>query len=186
MYKYIKRLLDIIMGIILFIILLPVMIITGIIVFIEVGIPIFYEITPREGRYKKPFQMYKFRTKTLGTQGMADHIRYTKVTKFLDITRINEFPQLWNIIRGDMSFVGPRPFIVGEKLPDCTIPEERYLIRPGVMGLYQSKSGRMGTHQAKLDADLEYYHKMSFTLDVKIVVSTPILVIKNLFVHYKK
>lgn len=184
--KYFKRICDIILAIILIIITLPIMIITGIIIYFNLGKPIFYEVTPREGRYKKPFQMYKFRTKTLNTRGMPDYIRYTKISKILDITRINELPQLFNILKGDMSFVGPRPFIINEILPPGEISYKRYLMRPGVTGLVQASGAQTINHKDKLKYDELYYDNFSFWYDLKIILKTPVWLIKYLIKYLKK
>ncbi|MDD4706235.1 MAG: sugar transferase [Bacilli bacterium] len=184
--KYVKRICDIILALILIIITLPIMLITGIIIYFNLGMPIFYEVTPREGRYRKPFQMYKFRTKTLNTRGMPDYIRYTKISKILDITRINELPQLFNILKGDMSFVGPRPFIINEKLPPGKISNKRYLLKPGVTGLAQASGAQTISHKDKLKYDEIYYDKISFWYDLKIIFKTPSWLIKYLIKYLKK
>lgn len=184
--KYIKRIFDFLLSIIFIIITFPIMIITGIIIYFNLGKPIFYEVTPREGKNKKPYQMYKFRTKRLNTRGMPDYIRYSKISKILDIARINELPQLFNILKGDMSFVGPRPFIVNEKLPPGEISNKRYLVRPGVTGLSQSTGGSSISHKDKLKYDEIYYDNMSFIYDLKIILKTPIWIIKNLFKYLRK
>lgn len=178
--KFFKRLFDILFSIILIILTFPIMIITGIITYFNLGSPIFYEFTPREGKHKKPYWMYKFRTKRLNTRGMPDNKRYSKISKIIDITRINELPQLFNILKGDMSFVGPRPFIVGEKLPDGEISPERYLLRPGVTGLSQASGGQTISHKDKLKYDEVYYKQVNFWYDLKIIVKTPIWVIRYL------
>ena len=142
--RYIKRLLDILIAIPLFIFFLPLMIITSILIHFSTGRPFLPEIRLREGKSKKPFKMYKFRSKIIGWEDKPYEERYTRITKIIDVTRINELPQLWNVIKGDMSIVGPRPFNVGEKLPDLLISEERYLVKPGITGLAQAKYGRGG------------------------------------------
>ena len=186
MYEnYIKRLIDILFSIILIIITFPVMIITFFVVYFNLGRPIFYEFTKREGKNKEPFQMYKFRTKTLNTRGMPDHIRYTKISKIIDITRINEFPQLFNVLKGDMSLVGPRPFIMNEELPPGDISQKRYLLKPGITGLAQVSGAVSLTHQAQLEYDEIYYDNLSFKNDLKILIKTPIAITKYLIRYYK-
>ncbi len=183
--KYIKRIMDIIFSFILIIITLPIMVITFFAVYFDLGRPIFYEFTKREGKNKKPFQMYKFRTKTLNTRGLPDHIRYTKISKIIDITRINELPQLFNVLKGDMSLVGPRPFIVNEKLPPGDISEKRYLLKPGITGLSQVSGAVYLTHKEQLKLDEIYYDNLSFINDFKILIKTPIAIIKYLICYYK-
>lgn len=174
--KYIKRILDIIIGSILFIILLPLILIVGIITLIDLGRPLFNHRKEKEGMNHKIFTMYKFRT-SLPKKNPDDDKILTPVSKIIDITRLNELPQLINVIKGDMSLVGPRPFLANDKtLPDMEISEKRYLVRPGITGLFQVRDG---SHEDKLKCDIEYYDNLSFTLDLAIVLLTPIAVFKK-------
>lgn len=176
--KYIKRLLDIVIASILFIILFPLILLTGIITYIELGSPIFNHRKQKEGLNHKIFIMYKFRTSLPKKEGSNAKV-FTKISKIIDYSRLNELPQLINIIKGDMSIVGPRPFIPGDKtLPKDEISEKRYLVRPGLTGLFQIKE--KGTHQEKLQCDIEYYDNLSFLLDLKIIIKTPLALIKKL------
>ena len=172
--KYIKRILDIIMSSILLIILSPIIIITYIITFFDLGTPLHNKVRERYGMNKKVFVMYKIRTKKL-----PDNNEFSKISYFIDKTRLNELPQLLNVIKGDMSLVGPRPFIPGEVLPKGHISEKRYLIRPGITGLAQVRAGRYISHAGKLRCDVEYYDNMSFIYDVKIIFKTIIVLFKN-------
>ena len=155
--KYIKRLLDIILSFILIIILFPLMLIISLIVLVDLGLPLFNEIREREGLNKKTFIMYKFRTKKAnsGTKNSSDC--YTTISRILDRFRLNELPQLFNVLIGDMSLVGPRPFIPGEKLPAGDISPKRYLVRPGITGLAQVNGGRSLTHKEKLKYDIALF-----------------------------
>lgn len=173
MYKnYIKPSLDFIIALILLIILFPVMIITIIITIIDLGFPIYNRLREREGKNKKTFIMYKIRTKTKPTKANGYKEEYTKVSRIIDSFRLNEIPQLINVIKGDMSLVGPRPFIPGEELPEGRISEKRYKVRPGITGLAQVNGGRAITHKAKLRYDEIYYDNLSFKMDVKIIFKT--------------
>ena len=173
MYKnYIKPVLDFIIAIILFIVLLPILIITIIITAIDLGFPIYNRLRSREGKNKKPFLMYKIRTKTLPKKANGYKEEYTKVSRIIDRFRLNEIPQLINVIKGDMSLVGPRPFIPGEELPEGRISEKRYKVRPGITGLAQVSGGRAITHKEKLRYDEIYYDNLSFKMDVKIILKT--------------
>ena len=175
--KYIKRLLDIIIGSILFIILLPLILIVALITLIVLGRPLFNHRKEKEGMNHKIFTMYKFRT-SLPKAHVDDDKILTPVTKILDVTRLNELPQLINVIKGDMSLVGPRPFLANDKtLPDMEISEKRYLVRPGITGLFQVRDG---THEDKLKCDIIYYDNLSFTLDLAIVLLTPIAIFKKI------
>lgn len=137
-----------------------------IITYFNLGRPIFNERKNREGMHKKTFIMYKFRTKKIGQEA------FTKISKFIDIFRLNELPQLFNILKGDMSFIGPRPFIPNDDLPKDVISPKRYLVRPGIMGLAQANGGRKITHHKKLEYDILYYDNLSFLFDLKIFFKT--------------
>ena len=175
--KYIKRVLDLVFGILLFIILLPLTLLTGLLVYIDLGLPIFNHRKQKEGQYHKIFTMYKFRT-SLPKNSENDDKIYTKLSRIIDRTKLNELPQLINVIKGDMSIVGPRPFIPNDStLPKDEISEKRYLVKPGMTGLFQIRGG---THKDKLACDIEYYDNLSFLLDLKIVLLTPISIIKRI------
>ncbi len=167
--KFFKPLLDFILSLILILLLWPIMLIVAIITYIDLGTPIYNTIRKREGKNRKTYIMYKFRTKKLGTEYNP---QYTKVSKIIDRLRLNELPQLFNVLKGEMSLVGPRPFIPGEVLPDGKISQKRYMIRPGITGLAQVSGGRGITHEEKLKYDEIYYDNMSFWLDFKIVCKT--------------
>ncbi len=174
--KYIKRLLDFIISLILIIVLAPLMIIIALIVLIDLGLPIHNEIREREGLNKKIFIMYKFRTKKLKSKNLKN--KFTKVSRVIDRTRLNELPQLFNVLKGDMSLVGPRPFIPGDDLPAGEISPKRYLVRPGMTGLAQANGCRNLTHKEKLKYDVIYYDNLSFKNDFKIIMKTIINVFK--------
>lgn len=171
--KYIKRILDIIISLFLIILLLPLMFLVMIITFIDLGLPLHNLLREREGMNKKPYVMFKFRTKVLDPDGTTKSNTYTKVSGFLDKTRLNELPQLFNVLLGQMSIVGPRPFIPGESDQfKGRISEKRYLVKPGITGLAQISGGREITNKRKFQCDIEYYDNLSFWLDLKIVLIT--------------
>ena len=119
--------------------------------------------------YHRSIIMYKFRTKKLGTEHKPE---YTKVSRIIDKLRLNELPQLFNVLKGEMSLVGPRPFIPGDELPAGEISKKRYMIRPGITGIAQVSGGRDITHKKKLEYDVIYYDNMSLGLDLKIILKT--------------
>ena len=170
MYKYIKRILDIILSLILIIILLPLFILIYLILLITLKEQIIYKQI-REGKNKNPFTMYIFRTMILDTN-IKDKDRITKVGRILRNLSIDELPQLFNVLKGDMSLVGPRPFIVGETLPKDHIDELRYSVRPGMTGYAQVQGKRKLSHKNKLKYDVEYAKKYSLILDIKIMFLT--------------
>ena len=115
--------------------------------------------------------MYKFRT-MINNNLLSDKDRITKVGRILRNTSLDELPQLFNILKGDMSIIGPRPFIVGETLPDDFIDNVRYTVRPGMTGYAQIHGKRKVTHKKKLEYDVWSAKNLSFKLDVKILVLT--------------
>lgn len=179
-YWYVKRLLDIILSLILIIITLPLMLTTMILLVINLGFPIFNQRRYREGLYKKSFLMFKFRTKLMDSDNLPRSERYTKLSHLIDNLKLNELPQLFNILFGHMSFVGPRPFIPDEELPDGKISDKRYYVRPGLTNLAFVSNGKLLTHKQKLLYDVEYYDNFGFKQDLSIFLKTPICIIKKL------
>lgn len=178
MYKdIVKPLLDFVISLILVILLLPVIAIIAIIIRIDLGKPIYNLKREREGKNKRTFLMYKFRTKILDQDGSTDSASYTKISRVIDKYRLNELPQLFNVLKGEMSLVGPRPFIPGDELYPGEISEKRYMVRPGITGLAQVHGGRNIYHKQKLAYDVEYYDNLSFKLDLNILIIT----VKELF-----
>lgn len=173
--KYIKRLLDIILSLVLIIVLSPLFLITLILVLIDVGTPVIFKQT-REGMHKKPYTMYKFRIMDFNYDAPRE-TRMTKLGKFLDVYKFNELPQLINVLKGDMSLVGPRAFIPGDPLPKKP-PKERYFVRPGLTGLAQVNGVRQISHEDKIKYDILYHEQISFWTDLKIILKTPIALIK--------
>ena len=171
--KLVKLTLDFLFALLLILLLWPLMGIVALITWIDLGLPLHNLLREREGKNKKTYIMYKFRTKALDSDGHTFSNTYTKVSRFIDKTRLNELPQLFNILFGQMSFVGPRPFIPGEsdKFKDIIDPK-RYMMRPGVTGLAQINGGRSISTKTKLKYDVEYYDNMSFWLDLKIIFIT--------------
>lgn len=173
MYReYIKPMLDFVISLALLLVLWPVMLITAIVTFFDLGLPIHNRLRRREGKNKKPYIMYKIRTKTMPTAKNGYKEEYTKISRIIDRLRLNELPQLINVLKGEMSLVGPRPFIPGEELPEGHVSDKRYKMKPGLTGLAQVNGGRAITHKNKLHYDEVYYNNMSFWLDVKIIFKT--------------
>ena len=169
--KYIKRILDIIISIILIILLLPLFIIMYIITKIEFTGNAIYK-QKRIGLFEKNFTIYKFKT-------MDDKTKMvTKVSRLIRKIGIDEIPQLFNVLKGDMSLIGPRPFIEGDTLPSM-YNKKRHTVRPGITGLAQIKGRTTLTHKEKLKYDDIYIDNISFKLDIEIFFKTIISVIKK-------
>lgn len=170
MYKYVKRFLDIILSGIFIIILSPIFILIYIILLVTLKEQIIYKQV-REGKDKKTFTMYKFRTMIIDTT-IPDKDRITKFGRLLRNLSIDELPQLFNVLKGDMSLIGPRPFIVGEPLPKDRIDKIRYSVKPGMTGYAQIHGKRKLSHKDKLKYDVEYAKTYSLILDIKIIFLT--------------
>jgi len=163
-------------------ILWPVLLITSLIVLLKLGFPIFF-IQERVGLNGKTFRLYKFRTMTNKTDQedalLPDGARLTKVGLFLRKASLDELPQLINIIKGDMNFVGPRPLLV-RYLPFYTAEEnKRHLVKPGITGLAQISGRNHLDWNTRLRLDVEYVQNKSISLDVKIVCKTVLKVLKG-------
>lgn len=173
--KYIKRILDLILSLMALILLMPLMIIIGILVRINLGSPIIFK-QKRPGKNEKIFTLYKFRTMTdkrdIDGNLLPDEYRLTKFGKFLRSTSLDELPELINIIKGDMAIVGPRPLLV-EYLPYYTEEEKhRHDVRPGLTGLAQVNGRNAISWEEKFLEDLEYIKNISVKNDIKIIFKT--------------
>ena len=173
--KYIKRLLDIILSLIAIIITLPIFLIVGILVLIFLGKPAIFR-QKRPGKKEKIFTMYKFRTmsnkKDKDGNLLPNELRITKFGSFLRKTSLDEIPEFINILKGDMSFVGPRPLRV-DYLPLYNKEQRhRHDIRPGLTGLAQVSGRNNITWSEKFKYDLDYISNITFLNDLKIILLT--------------
>lgn len=175
LYIKIKTILDFILAVIMIIILSPVMIVTAILIkFTSKGSILFKQKRP--GKYGKIFTVYKFRTMITTTtkkgKTLNDVERMTKLGKFLRKTSIDELPQLFNIIKGDMSFIGPRPLLV-RYLPYYTKQQRRrHEVKPGISGWAQVNGRNAISWEQKFKLDVWYVDNISFKLDLKIFFMT--------------
>ncbi|MDV4776268.1 sugar transferase, partial [Enterococcus faecium] len=177
-----KRILDILLSGIALIVLSPIILIVGFLVRIKLGSPIIFK-QERPGKSEKIFSMYKFRTMTDETdhngEYLPDEIRLTKFGKMLRATSLDELPELWNILKGDMSIVGPRPLLV-EYLPLYSEKQrKRHNVRPGLTGLAQVNGRNAISWEEKFDLDVYYVDKISFFNDLIIIIQTCKKVIKK-------
>lgn len=178
--KYFKRILDFIFAIVLFIITLPILLVVGMLVGIYLGFPIIFK-QKRPGKDEKEFTLYKFRTMTdaKGENGelLPDDKRLTKFGLFLRSTSLDELPELINIIKGDMSFVGPRPLLT--EYLDLYNEEQRHRhdVRPGLTGLAQVNGRNLLGWKERFNYDIEYVKNINFSEDIKIIFKTIFLVV---------
>lgn len=180
--KYIKRILDFTLSLIALICLSPILLIVAILVRVKLGSPIIFK-QQRPGKDEKIFTLYKFRTMTdeKDEKGnlLPDSQRLTKFGKFLRSTSLDELPELFNILKGDMSIVGPRPLLV-EYLPLYNEEQKhRHDVRPGLTGLAQISGRNAITWEEKFEKDIEYVHNISFIWDLKIIINTAVKVFKR-------
>ncbi|MDF2865663.1 MAG: sugar transferase [Clostridia bacterium] len=179
--KYLKRNLDVLFSLILIVLTFPIMIITAILIkAFDKGPVLFLQL--RTGLNGKSFKIYKFRTMTVRTHDengmeLVHDKRLTKIGKVLRKTSIDELPQLFNILKGEMSFIGPRPWITEYYENFTEKQKERVSVLPGVTGLAQAK-GRNGLSIIeKIQYDLEYVNDISFERDFKIFLMTIYIVL---------
>lgn len=180
--KYIKRILDFILSLIALIVLSPVLLVVAILVRIKLGSPIIFK-QQRPGKDEKIFTLYKFRTMTdkKDENGnlLPDSERLTKFGKVLRSTSLDELPELVNILKGDMSIVGPRPLLV-EYLPLYNKEQKhRHDVRPGLTGLAQVSGRNSLSWEEKFNDDLQYIKHITFFEDMKIIFMTVAKVFKR-------
>ena len=181
-YKYIKRILDIISSLLAIIVLSPLLgVLTVIGAFEMKGNPFFTQERP--GKDEKIFKLVKFRTMTNAKDKdgnlLSDAERLTKYGKFLRNTSLDELPELFNILKGDMSVIGPRPLLV-QYLPYYTEEERhRHDVRPGLTGWAQVNGRNNITWEEKFAWDVKYVNEMNLILDIKILFQTVFNVLKR-------
>lgn len=173
--KFIKRVLDIIISLIGIIVLLPIYLIVAILVRIKLGSPVIFK-QERPGKNEKIFKLYKFRSmsnkKDENGKLLPDAERLTKFGKILRSTSLDELPELFNILKGDMSLIGPRPLAVSY-LPYYNEKEKhRHDVRPGLTGLAQINGRNALNWEERFAYDIEYVNNLSFKNDVKIFFKT--------------
>lgn len=180
--KYIKRFLDIIISLTGIILLSPVLLVLWILVRIKLGSPVIFT-QQRPGKGEKIFKLCKFRTMTdeKDSEGklLPDEERLTKFGRLLRATSLDELPELFNILKGDMSLIGPRPLLV-RYLPYYTQEERhRHDVRPGLTGLAQVHGRNALNWESRFAYDLEYVENCSFFMDLKIFFMTIGKVLKH-------
>ncbi len=180
--RFVKRPMDFILSLIAIIVLSPVILTVAVLVRTKLGSPVLFK-QKRPGLNEEIFMMYKFRTMTderdKNGELLPNELRHTKFGKFLRSTSLDELPGLFNIIKGDMSIIGPRPLLV-EYLPLYNSHQKRrHEVRPGLSGLAQAKGRNSLSWEDKFDLDVEYVENVCFSNDIKIILLT----IKKVFVR---
>lgn len=182
--RYIKRLLDIICALAALVVFGWLYIIVAILVRVKLGSPVLFT-QPRPGKDEKIFKLYKFRTMTDARDEngklLPDDVRLTKFGKALRSTSLDELPEAFNILKGDMSVIGPRPQLVRDMV--FMTPEQRlrHTVRPGLSGLAQTRGRNALSWDGKLETDLEYIQRVTFLGDLKIIFDT----VKQVFFRQK-
>lgn len=182
--RYVKRILDIVCALAALIVFCWLYAILAILVRIKLGSPVLFT-QPRPGKDEKIFRLYKFRSMTDARDEngnlLPDEIRLTSFGKALRATSLDELPEAINILRGDMSVIGPRPQLVRDMV--FMTPEQRlrHTVRPGLSGLAQTRGRNAISWDGKLATDLEYIQNVTFLGDVKIILDT----VKQVFFHQK-
>lgn len=170
--KFFKRLLDVLLSLCILILLSPVYLVLIVLVRIKLGSPVFFK-QERPGLNGEIFTLYKFRTMTDGRDKdgnlLPDKDRLTPFGKFLRASSLDELPEFFNILKGDMSFIGPRPLLVSY-LPYYTERESlRHTVRPGLTGLAQVSGRNFIDWDRRLAKDVEYVEGLSFRMDLKVL-----------------
>lgn len=180
--KCIKRPQDFMLSLIALIVLSPILLIVAILVKLKLGNPIIFQ-QDRPGLNEKNFRLYKFRTMTneKDTNGelLPNGIRLTKFGRFLRATSLDELPELWNIVKGDMAIVGPRPLLVQYLSLYNERQKRRHDVRPGLSGLAQVSGRNAISWEEKFDFDVDYTQKITFFGDWKIIFKTIVKVLKR-------
>jgi lipopolysaccharide/colanic/teichoic acid biosynthesis glycosyltransferase len=200
-FEFIKRTLDVVVAVVLLLILVPVLVLCALAVRLDTPGPILFR-QQRIGRYGRPFTMLKFRSMydgvdqaihrsyatsfILGTAArqpagkrtpsmlykLTQDARITTVGRWLRLTSLDELPQLWNVLRGDMSLVGPRPPLDYEVAHYQPRHKRRLAVRPGITGLWQVRGRSSVSFEEMIDMDLEYIDRQSILLELRILVMT--------------
>lgn len=180
--SHLKRLFDLVIALLALFILAPVIGLVALLVHLKLGAPVLFR-QQRPGLHGKPFTLYKFRTMTDARDAagnlLPDSARLTPFGRLLRNTSLDELPELWNVIKGDMSLVGPRPLLM--KYLDRYTPEQarRHEVKPGITGWAQINGRNTLTWEDKFKLDIWYVDHLSLALDLKILVLTLVKVFKR-------
>lgn len=173
-YAPIKRAMDLALTVPAFVVSLPIQAAAAVAIRITMGSPVFFRQT-RPGLHGEPFEMVKFRTMhhvDAARGRVTDAQRMTKVGSFLRSTSIDELPTLWNIVKGDMSLVGPRPLLMKYLPLYSPTQARRHEAKPGLTGLAQASGRNALSWEDRFDLDVEYVDNQSLGLDLRIIAQT--------------
>ena len=180
--KFVKRFFDIIISFTALVILSPVLLIVALLVKIKLGSPVIFH-QQRPGYHEKIFGLCKFRTMTderdENGELLPDAVRLTKFGKTLRATSLDELPELWNILKGDMSLIGPRPLLVKYLPLYNDFQKQRHDVRPGLTGWAQVNGRNTISWEQRFEYDVYYVEHMSFLMDLKILFQTVAVVFKH-------
>lgn len=191
--KYLKRIFDFVLAVIALPFWFIILIIIGPIIYLQDKGPIFYN-APRLGKDGRIFKMYKFRSMKVNAPDLRNEDgstfnsendpRLTKIGKFIRKTSLDETPQILNVVRGDMSFIGPRPDLPEALNIYSDNQEKKLLVRPGISGYNQAYFRNSVTSSEKFGNDVYYVQNLNFKMDIKIIIKTLETIIKrdNVFV----
>lgn len=180
--KWGKRTLDVVVSSLALLLLWPVIALIAVVVRVVVGSPVLF-VQPRPGLNERIFRMLKFRTMTdahqINGELLPDELRITRLGKFLRAASLDELPELWNVLRGEMSLVGPRPLLV-EYLPYYSAEQRRrHSVRPGLTGLAQTNGRNQTTWAERLGWDIHYVDNYNLVLDCRIFARTIVAVFRS-------
>ena len=180
--KYIKRLIDIVVSLCGIIVLSPIYLILGVLVRVKLGTPVIFK-QERPGKDEKVFRLYKFRSMTdeRDENGdlLPDEIRLTGFGKALRATSLDELPELWNILKGDMSLIGPRPLLVKYLPLYNDFQKHRHDVKPGLTGWAQVNGRNALSWEQRFELDVYYVDHISFLLDMRILFRTVAVVFRH-------
>lgn len=186
--RFIKRMLDIVCALLAIIVFWWLYILLAILVRLKMGSPVIFcqerpgRIDPKTGK-ERIFKLYKFRTMTNACDENGDLLpaskRLTRFGRILRATSLDELPEVWNILKGDMSVVGPRPLWLNYLEYYNEYEHQRHLVRPGLTGLAQVNGRNVASWKDRFDMDIEYVQKLSFWFDIRIILLT----VKKVFIH---
>lgn len=186
-----KRTIDVVLSLALLIILSPLFLLVALMIVLDSRGGVFYR-QPRAGLGGRPFLLYKFRTMVPGAEKMGagyyfsgpDDPRITRVGRFLRRTSLDELPQLINVLKGDMSLVGPRPMLLYQVEKLSPGQKKRLSVRPGITGWAQINGRAELSWSKRIEYDLWYIDNYSLCLDLKILLRTPLVVIRGTGLGY--